>query len=61
MTKLDMLNEMDNHNWDHNFTASSSYSKIKEEYTEMVNEYDSSEDLLFPNGRDYDAEDEDGI
>ena len=31
----------------------------KEEYDEIIDEYDDSD--MFPNGRDYDAEDEDGI
>ena len=36
------------------------HQEILEELTEL-NEEETDEYLLFPNGRDYDAEDEDGI
>ncbi len=36
------------------------HQEILEEFTEL-NEEENDEYLLFPNGRDYDAEDEDGI
>ena len=36
------------------------HQEILEEFTEL-NEEETDEYLLFPNGRDYDAEDEDGI
>lgn len=36
-----------------------SEEEVKQEYDQMIDEYDDSD--MFPNGRDYDAEDEDGI
>ncbi len=38
----------------------SSYEEIKKEYEEMLEDRSDNSDM-FPNGRDYDAEDEDGI
>lgn len=60
MTKLQMLQEMDKHNWGHDTNEKSTYSEIKEDYDEMVEEI-LDDSLLFPNPRDTDAEDEDGI
>lgn len=60
MTKLQMLQEMDKHNWTHDTDERSTYSEIKEDYDEMVEEI-SDDFLFFPNPRDTDAEDEDGI
>lgn len=60
MTKLQMLQEMEKHNWGHDTNEKSTYSEIKEDYDEMVEEI-SDDFLLFPNPRDTDAEDEDGI
>ena len=60
MTKLQMLQEMDKHNWTHDTDEWSTYSEIKEDYDEMVEEI-SDDFLFFPNPRDTDAEDEDGI
>ena len=39
--------------------VNSSYEEIKERVDEMEDEKDIGEDALFPNGRDYDSEDED--
>lgn len=60
MTKLQMLQEMDKHNWTHDIDEKSTYSEIKEDYDEMVNEI-LDDSLFFPNPRDTDAEDEDRI
>ena len=61
MTKEEMLEIMKKNNWSgaDELDEDSSYEEIKEEYDEMIDEYDDSD--MFPNGRDYDAEDEDGI
>jgi hypothetical protein len=59
LSKEDMLEKMEECGWDHELSAENSWSEIKEEYNTMYNEQ-SGEETLFPNGRDYDAEDEDG-
>ena len=51
--------EMDKGNWSHDLSEENSWDEIKEEYDNMIDEYSDNSDL-FPNGRDYDAEDEDG-
>lgn len=60
MTKKEMLEEMDKHLWLHYSDESSRYEEVEEEYQEMVKERSDDSDM-FPNGRDYDAEDEDGV
>lgn len=60
MTKLQMLQEMDKRCWGHDTDEQSTYSEVKEDYDEMVDEL-SDDFPLFPNPRDTDAEDEDGI
>lgn len=60
MTKLQMLQEMYKHCWGHDTDEQSTYSEVKEDYDEMVDEL-SDDFPLFPNPRDTDAEDEDGI
>lgn len=59
MSKEEMLREMDKGNWSHDLSEENSWDEIKEEYDNMIDEYSDNSDL-FPNGRDYDAEDEDG-
>lgn len=59
MRKKEMLEEMKMHNWGDGLTMKNSFEEIEEEYNTMIDEcLDDSN--LFPNGRDYDAEDEDG-
>ena len=60
MTKQEMLEKMDENHWGHESDENSSYEEVKEEYDEMVDEF-SDDSVMFPNRRDYDAEDEDGI
>lgn len=60
MTKQEMLEKMDENHWGHESDENSSYEEVKEEYDEMVDEF-SDDSVMFPNGRDCDAEDEDGI
>jgi len=57
LTKEDMLAEMEEHNWDHELTERSSYSEVYEEWKMMQDEFEAAEDAMFPNGRDYVAED----
>lgn len=52
-----MLKEMRNNNWETDVNENSSYEEIEEAYDEMLEEYDAAEDAMYPNGRDYDAED----
>lgn len=52
-----MLKEMRNNNWETDVDENSSYEEIEEAYDEMLEEYDAAEDAMYPNGRDYDAED----
>ena len=59
MSKEDMLEAMKEQNWSHELTEDDSWDDIKEEYDNML-DICSDDSLLFPNGRDYDAEDEDG-
>ena len=60
MTKKEMLDEMEEAGWSYDTDLDSPYKAVKEDYDEMKKEL-SDDSLLFPNGRDYDAEDEDGI
>lgn len=60
MTKKEMLDEMEEAGWSYDTDIDSPYKAVKEDYDEMKKEL-SDDFLLFPNGRDYDAEDEDGI
>lgn len=60
MTKAAMLKAMENSSWGHETDENSTYDEVKEEYDEMMEEFSDDSDM-FPNGRDYDAEDEDGI
>lgn len=59
MSKEEMLKEMEERGWECNLTEESSLCDIKEKYDAMIAEYSDLSDL-FPNVRDYDAEDEDG-
>jgi hypothetical protein len=54
--KLRMLEEMENNCWETEVNEKSSYKEVEEAYNEMIEEYEASEADLYPNGRDYDAE-----
>ena len=57
LTREVMLQEMEEHDLDEDSTD----QEVSDEYLYFCDEeYDDGVDLLFPNGRDYDAEDEDG-
>ena len=58
-SKKDMLYEMKEQGWEHGLTEKSSWEEIRDEYEVMIDEWEG-DSVLFPNGRDYDAEDEDG-
>lgn len=59
MTKEEMLNEMGRHNWNTDALDKSDYEEVKVAYDEFCDEI-SDDSEMFPNGRDYGAEDEDG-
>lgn len=52
-----MLEEMENNCWDADLDDDATYEEIEEAYNEMLKEFESAEDAMYPNGRDYDAED----
>lgn len=57
----EMLEEMDNDAWEHDLESDATDEEVAKEYLHFCEErYADVEDMLFPNGRDYDAEDEDG-
>lgn len=59
MSKEDMLEAMNENKWEHELTKDSSWKEVKKEYDNMIDEY-GDDSSLFPDGRDYEAEDEDG-
>ncbi len=60
-TREEMIQEMNDEEWEHDLTEDSTDTEVKEEYGRYYDEkYDDAEYLLFPNGRDLDAENEDG-
>lgn len=56
MSKEEMLSEMLERRWDHDLDEDSSYEDVLEEYQTMIEEYESAEEAMYPNGRDYDSE-----
>lgn len=52
-----MLKEMEDNCWETELDENSSYEEVEEEYNEMKDELEYAEDIMYPNGRDYDAED----
>lgn len=60
MTKKEMLKELEKNMWSDELKEDSSYEEVKEAYEGMRSELDDDSDM-FPNGRDHDAEDEDGV
>ena len=58
-SKASMLEEMRDYNWPISCSEDDSYEVVKEEYDIFIDEISSDSDM-FPNGRDEDAEDEDG-
>lgn len=55
--RTQMLKEMQERNWDSEVDENSSYSEVKAEYRNMYDAFDAAEDAMYPNGRDFDAED----
>ncbi|MCT4593197.1 MAG: hypothetical protein N4A57_02835 [Anaeromicrobium sp.] len=60
MTKQEMIDQLIEWNQDPDELKEMTYKELKSFYKEMKEEF-SDDYLLFPNGRDRDAEDEDGI
>lgn len=58
-SKKQMLEEMKEGGWMLGCSEKDSYEDVKEEYDIFLDETGSDIDM-FPNGRDYEAEDEDG-
>lgn len=58
-SKKEMLDIMKDNHWHHSFTEKDSWQNIKDEYDTMRDEC-SDDSIMFPNGRDYEAENEDG-
>lgn len=54
-----MIEEMDEYGWAHGLDKDSTDEEVEETYQYFKDEVCDTSDL-FPNGRDYDAEDEDG-
>lgn len=54
--KLRMLEEMEHNNWETETDEDSSYEEVEKDYKEMLEEFEAAEDDMYPNGRDYDAE-----
>lgn len=54
--KLRMLEMMEENHWDTETNKDSSYEEVDTAYNEMIKEYDAIEIGMYPNGRDYDAE-----
>lgn len=54
-----MLQIMEEEGWNIEDIDQTNYDEVKEAYKAFCDEM-SDDSLLFPNGRDYDAEDEDG-
>jgi len=57
MTKAEMIEAMNEGSWCHDMTMKNTYAEVKEEYETMLEEYEAAEEDMYPNGRDYDAED----
>lgn len=58
-SKKDMICEMKENGWNPSCNEKDSYADVKSEYETYKDETNDDSDL-FPNGRDYDAEDEEG-
>jgi hypothetical protein len=54
--KLRMLEEMEHNCWETETNNDSTYEEVEEDYKEMKDEFDAAEDDMYPNGRDYEAE-----
>ncbi|GAA0092102.1 hypothetical protein UT300009_21310 [Paraclostridium bifermentans] len=56
MKKSEMLEIMNENKWSHDLDEKSSYEDVKEEFEVMKDEL-LDDYVMYPNGRDYDAED----
>ena len=57
--KLEMLQEiiLSGYEPEEELNEDSSYEEVEEAYNAMLKEFEAVEDAMYPNGRDYDAED----
>lgn len=51
-----MLEKMRKKGWETETNEDSSYEDVKADFDEMIEEFDFAEYNMYPNGRDYDAE-----
>ncbi len=54
--KMLMLEKMRENHWETETNEESSYEDVKVDFDEMIEELEAIEDDMYPNGRDYDAE-----
>ncbi len=59
----EMLDEMDANGFEHEFAINDDYKTICKTYVEFIKSISEQNDdfSMFPNGRNFDAEDEDGV
>lgn len=59
----EMLDEMDANGFEHGFAINDDYKTICKTYVEFIKSISEQNDdfSMFPNGRNFDAEDEDGV
>lgn len=51
-----MLEKMRENCWETETNEDSSYEDVKADFDEMIEEFEAVENDMYPNGRDYDAE-----
>ncbi len=54
--KMLMLEKMRKNHWETETNEESSYEDVKVDFDEMIEELEAIEADMYPNGRDYDAE-----
>lgn len=54
--KLLMLRIMKERGWETETDKDSLYEEVKEEYNRMIADFEDGEDLMYPNGRDFETE-----
>lgn len=54
--KIRMLEFLHEYDWGEELNAESSYEEVDAEYKELQEEIEGAEYDMYPNGRDYDAE-----
>lgn len=51
-----MIEKMRENHWETDTNEESSYEDVKVDFDDMIREFEAIENGLYPNGRDYDAE-----